>query len=1638
MGQGIVAGIARARSVRARMLLGGASAVAMLAAGLAASPATAQQVTPGSAQCPVVDGVVTCSGDIRSGFNSGFNDSLRRFVFRDLTQPIQPPNRANGITINSSRPDVELDSSVRVDINKTLRESGYVSALYLGGGANTVLNNGSLTARGFGDTVGIYVNGRSRVGQPLAIVNNGTIDLRTTAGDSGTTNYLNYGILAEQAESLTIRNAGLIDVAGVRGSAGIRVTDNDLGTSIPSVLIENTGTIRRADLDFAWNASIRDENPDAIAIVLPFFNDVTIRNSGRIEGGEILVQRIDRSGTATTANGRISIDNSGDLVNSRIWVEDANELNRRRVQNYDIQITNTGTIENGGINFLHTFRAEGSDLNVRILNDGNITNRPSTGLFGPAGSTQQAIFVNTEASSISDPRENVEVINRGNITIFPTAQGTSNISSAVDLRVLGNLSLLNEGSINSGSNPAVLAAAFGQNSLVKVLNRGSIDTNGGDSAFYGLQASSRAGTVDLSNSGTISIASTRANPRMFDGDVDGTRYTFYYGPSGRAGLSALSQVDIALQSDGDITVAGADSAGIYFKSISYSEANYQDFLSRGNLSAGYSRDADLGSIVSVNVTRNITASGNASFGIFGVLGLSQDRPNFARGEFAVDNDGTSSVIAVAPGVTITGGSGMGSGIYIMGAGKMTLNNQGSIASAGSAGTGGVLIGDTLFSGDATTPGEFFVAPNLRLHLVDSVNTGSIISTGGYGVRVANGGLLNFRNDGLIRGGEGSIGASHTSQIVNGGSGILDGRIALNGAGSVLTNHGAIQVSSPGFVSHTINGDYTQSASGLLSLRSGAGGRDTFNVTGDMVFDGQLRLALGAPSSSALINVGGNLTLGGTLSVTDAGGFGDGVYRIFNYGGTLTDNGMTLGPLPAGANGNIQTVFAGQVNLVVGRGLQFWDGGNTTANLAVDGGSGVWNNTTTNWTRSEGDVNEAWQGRGAVFQGTAGTVTIAPEGVSASGLQFAVNGYTLTGGVLTLATPASVRVGDGSAAGASMSATIASVIAGTSGLDKTDFGTLILSGTNTYTGGTTVSSGVLQVSRDANLGAASGGVTLNGGTLRFSAEGSSARNFTAGALGGTLENANALLLSGVIDGAGAFRKIGAGNLILTGDSSGFGGTFNLAAGAMRLDGQLGGTLNVASGTRLSGAGTLRNAVISGTVNPGTGNGIGTLNASGNVTFAAGSTYEVDVTVDGRADRLNVTGTATLQGGNVSALFQGTNNDACGASITSTILTAQGGISGTFAGVSTNYAFLTPTLSYDANNVRLTLARNAATFTERGVTANQQSSAAAAERLGCGNAVYNAIIPLEVDTARYAFDQLSGEAHASARSGLLDDSRFFRDAMLAPGERRGAWGNVYGSWGRMDGDGNAAQVKRDGTGLFAGVDVPLGETFSAGIGGGYSRSDYAVADRVSSAEVESWHLGARVGVQAGGFDLSAGAAMAWHSFDMERAIVFPGFSETASSRYDGETRQAFGRVGYAMRLSDATAVEPFAEVAWVEVKTDAFAETGGAAALSGRAETDDAVFTTLGARGSTQVGGLSLSGRLGWRHAFDLDPARSRVSFAGGDAFTVTGAPIAEDALVVDAGAEFTFGRGARLSVGYSGQMGDGVRDHGARAMLRVPF
>ena len=64
------------------------------------------------------------------------------------------------------------------------------------------------------------------------------------------------------------------------------------------------------------------------------------------------------------------------------------------------------------------------------------------------------------------------------------------------------------------------------------------------------------------------------------------------------------------------------------------------------------------------------------------------------------------------------------------------------------------------------------------------------------------------------------------------------------------------------------------------------------------------------------------------------------------------------------------------------------------NGTVSGGTGTWDTTTTNWTVVDGSSNSAWKQGFAVFEGTAGTVTLAAN-VTMAGLQFVTNGYLIT-------------------------------------------------------------------------------------------------------------------------------------------------------------------------------------------------------------------------------------------------------------------------------------------------------------------------------------------------------------------------------------------------------------------------------------------------------------------------------------------------------------------------------------------------------------------------------------------------------------------------------------------------------------------
>jgi outer membrane autotransporter protein len=373
------------------------------------------------------------------------------------------------------------------------------------------------------------------------------------------------------------------------------------------------------------------------------------------------------------------------------------------------------------------------------------------------------------------------------------------------------------------------------------------------------------------------------------------------------------------------------------------------------------------------------------------------------------------------------------------------------------------------------------------------------------------------------------------------------------------------------------------------------------------------------------------------------------------------------------------------------------------------------------------------------------------------------------------------------------------------------------------------------------------------------------------------------------------------------------------------------------------------------------------------------------------------------------------------------------------VTANFAFLTASLSYDPTNVFLTLTRNAATFAERGSTDNQRQSAASAEALKCGNALFNPLVQLSSADARVAFDQISGEIHASTRGALIDDSRFVRDALLsARRDGRGLWASGYGSWGEIEGNGNAAALERKSSGLFVGADLGFGRGWTVGIAGGRSNADFGLDARSSDAEVESWHAAAHVTGRFGRLRIAVGGAFSWHEVETARTVAFTGFSDSPAARYDGSTRQAFAEIAYALPMGKLT-LEPFAEAALVDVETEAFTEAGGASALTGGKASDGAAFTTLGARATAGLGALSLTGTAGWRRAHGLDPSEARLAFgAAGTPFTVAGAPIARDALVAEAGAEIRLGAAGRLRLVYAGQIAGRSEDHGARATLSLPF
>jgi outer membrane autotransporter protein len=597
-------------------------------------------------------------------------------------------------------------------------------------------------------------------------------------------------------------------------------------------------------------------------------------------------------------------------------------------------------------------------------------------------------------------------------------------------------------------------------------------------------------------------------------------------------------------------------------------------------------------------------------------------------------------------------------------------------------------------------------------------------------------------------------------------------------------------------------------------------------------------------------------------------------------------------------------------------------------------------------------------------------------------------------------------------------------------------------------------------------------------------------FSAGAE--TLTIASTSVINGnVLAGSGTDRfqlggaSAGAFNVGLIGPAQQYRDfeTFNVVGGSWLLSGTGTQTWNVVGGT-LAGTPTIGglNVASGGTVAPG--NSIGTINVTGPVSFASGSIYQVEINAAGQSDLIAATGNATLTGGTVQVqLLSPVTSFA--PQTTYTILTAAN-VSGEFDGATGGSLFLQTALSYTPTEVLLNL--TVLPFSSVAQTPNQRAVANALQVGGIDSALGSAVFAIaDPADARRAFDALSGEVHASVQSTLLNDSVYLRNAVLgrlrgasyagddamapltmggpavaylaeqsaassyakgvmpvkaqpappAPGYEFAAWAQAYGAWGRFDGDGNAATVDRRFAGFFTGIDRRMGDAWRLGIAGGYSKSDVTVKARASSADIESAHVAGYFGARFGAWNLRGGAAYSAHSIDTSRSINFPGFFDQTRADYDGSTAQVFGEIGYGTRVGNL-AVEPFAGLAWVSVRTDGFTETAlGPAGLAGADNRHSVGYSTVGLRAATAIpfwNGTVLVPRAAaaWQHAFsNVTPDAALAFLSTGASFTISGVPIARDTALVEAGFDLAISRNTTIGAAYVGQLGDRVRDHAVK-------
>jgi fibronectin-binding autotransporter adhesin len=819
----------------------------------------------------------------------------------------------------------------------------------------------------------------------------------------------------------------------------------------------------------------------------------------------------------------------------------------------------------------------------------------------------------------------------GELVTTGSGDGTVNLNG-------GSLTVAQAGAVN-----AFAGTITGTGSFIVNGSGGLIQTLSGTSDYSGAtkveQGTLQAGAAD-------SFSANSAHTVSFGATLDLNNFGETIGSLAGAG-------DVTLGT-GTLTTGGDNSSITTFSGVisgggSLVKAGTGNFtLSGANLYSGdtsvtggtlsISSDANLGNGGTVNLAEGTTLSFTA--------GGTYTHDVTVTGDPIFDTNGHT----VTENGLITDGSSPPAGeVEVTGGGTLVLGNasnsysggttviEGSTVSAAADGDLGAASGG-LTLGDATTGGTLATTASF-----DSARTVTLASGGGT---IDTAGGVTTGLSGQVTG-AGALSKTGTGTLILSGVNNYAGGTTVSG-GTLQGDTGSLQ----GDITDNANVTFDQSAAGSYgNVLSGSGtltktGSGNLTLSGTNLYSGDTTVTGGTLSISADANLGN----GGTVNLAQ------GTTLSFLAGGVYTHDVTVTG----------DPIFDTNGNTVIENGL-ITNGGSPPAGEVVVTGGG---------TLALGNAANSYSGGTKVIEGS--TVTINDNGELGALTGGLTLGDTTTSGTLaTISDLASARTITLEAGGGSIdvkaatTATLSGTIGGAGGLTKTDAGTLILTGADNYTGGTTVTAGTLRLGAGASL-AAAGALTVNGGTFDLENGGQTVGGLAGGSAGTvnlgngflTVNQAGSSSFDGLVTGLAGLKIEGGGTLTLGNAANNYGGgttviqnsTVSIASdgalgntsGGMALgdattSGTLATTANLSSATIIVlGAGGGRVDVADGTTATLSGDiaGIGGLTKTdtGTLILSHANGYTGGTTVDGGTLRLgaggllNQDGALIVNGGN----------------------------------------------------------------------------------------------------------------------------------------------------------------------------------------------------------------------------------------------------------------------------------------------------------------------------------------------------------------------------------------------------------------------